>query len=55
MRFLREAKFPSPNPLATFSEETPGYDDSSEAILLALRKIQIFIEPFGPLHISTIS
>lgn len=44
-RFLREAKFPSPNPLATFSEETPGYDDSSEAILLALSE-----QPFASIR-----
>jgi hypothetical protein len=35
-RFLREAKFPSPNPLTTFSGENPSLDDSNEAILLAL-------------------
>jgi hypothetical protein len=36
MYFLGEAKFPSPNPSTTFSEENPCLDDSSEAVLLAL-------------------
>jgi hypothetical protein len=35
-RFLREAKFASPNPPTPFSEENPSIDDSNEAILLAL-------------------
>jgi hypothetical protein len=35
-RFLRQAKFPLPNPPTTFSEENPALDDSKEAILLAL-------------------
>jgi hypothetical protein len=34
--FLREAKFPSPNPPTTFSEENPALDDSNEAIFLVL-------------------
>jgi hypothetical protein len=35
-RFLREGKFPSSNPPATFSEDDPSLDDSNEAILLVL-------------------
>jgi predicted transcriptional regulator len=35
-RFLREARFPSPNPPITFSEESRSLDDSNEAILLGL-------------------
>jgi hypothetical protein len=35
-RFLREAKFPSPNPPTTLSEENPSLDDYNESILLAL-------------------
>jgi hypothetical protein len=34
--FLREAKFPSPNPPTTFSEENPSLDTSSGAMLLVL-------------------
>jgi hypothetical protein len=35
-RFLREAKFLSPNPPTTFSEANPSLDDSNKAILLVL-------------------
>jgi hypothetical protein len=34
-RFLRKAKFPSPNPPTPFSAQNPSIDDSNEAILLA--------------------
>jgi hypothetical protein len=44
-RFLREATFPPPNPLVTFSEEEPGSDDSDGAILLALTE-----QPFASIR-----
>jgi hypothetical protein len=35
-RFLREAKFPSPNLPTAFAEQNPSLDDSNEAVLFAL-------------------
>jgi hypothetical protein len=52
-RFLREAKFPSPNPFVTFSKENLCLDDSNEALLLALTE-QSFIsirQLSGPTHL----
>jgi hypothetical protein len=50
-RFLHEAKFPSPNPPITFSEENPSLHDSNKAILLALTE-----QPFASVrHLSRLT
>jgi hypothetical protein len=45
MTFLRQAKFLSPNPPTTVSEENASLDDSDETIFLALTA-----QPFASVH-----